>query len=308
MYCRKCGTKLPDDAEYCTSCGTKVVAVGGVESLGQFECPNCHKKTRWDVRDIASGREIRCSGCGAGGPAGDAEIDWIRRSGGQSGAGESGSGEVPPSPEVDAWLDKIKTYVAGEGYVEKGRHGREEFPGGFSLATAEYVAGTATFEILLFADYRMAERFVRDFAALPVVASSRERGTFRAMSTDRVAWVGHDNGGLEAASFAHWVKAAGRIKPPQPSAAEMQEAARDEVGAEAATAQRGRAGADGQRARVREESADTAPVADAPAGEAQKMPDAMDTIVKAASTAALLYSARSLWKMMTSDLTDHSLY
>ena len=319
MYCRKCGVQIPDDSSFCPSCGTKVVAVGGGETLGEFDCPNCHRRTRWEVHGEGSQRVLVCSSCGFRREANEAEIKWISHSAGRSGSGDPGSGGGPPSPDIAAWLDKITTYVAGEGYVEKGRHGREDYPGGFSMATAEYEAGTATFQIILFADYRMAQSWVTDFSALPVVVAAKDRGAFRAMYSDRVAWAGYDNDGLDGATFAHWVKVAGRIKPPLPSAAEMQEAAWDEARVKEAAAQRGGAGGSRHWAGEWEEagsdssgaSADGAAAGQSSAGEeAEKNAklDALGLAMDAASTAGLLYCAKTLWDLITKPQVDHNLY
>ena len=46
MFCHKCGTKIPDDAEYCYRCGTKVEKITAIK---KWFCPVCDYVHEGDV-------------------------------------------------------------------------------------------------------------------------------------------------------------------------------------------------------------------------------------------------------------------
>ena len=194
------------------------------ESLGPSVCPICHQRTRWDVCGEPSKHEIVCRACGYRIEATAIELAWLRKcqpkagsvagtAGAPANQGQPPSGE-PPSPEISAWLDEIKSALTARGYTETQRFGREEFPGSRSLATAEYTAGTSTFQVMLFADPQMAQRYVRGFSALESVALAIQRGSADLTSVGRLAYMAYDTDGLEAYSFGRWTRAAGRVDPP----------------------------------------------------------------------------------------------
>lgn len=68
MFCSKCGTNLPVDADYCPECGKKV-NIGAVNSERIIEyrgkivkCPNCGKPLNsFEMKCESCGYEIRCT-------------------------------------------------------------------------------------------------------------------------------------------------------------------------------------------------------------------------------------------------------
>lgn len=205
--------------------------------VGQFECPNCHQVSQWDVYDIekrataffvpvfkyASQRVIICSRCGAGAEATDAEIAELRRSLLQPPARKptpaptAGSPKAAPSTSLGAWLNEVSTYVAGKGYAETERQGCEESadcPGVRSIASAMYRAGTTLCQVMLFDDSQSAQRWVTYISTNEDMAQRIARGQLKIDSFDRRAYFAHDPRGVSDRSFRRWTKAAVHVAPP----------------------------------------------------------------------------------------------